>query len=93
MAIDGALWLPFLLTIDKRMRREESRTIATNALNKIIAATEARQQAGEKALAEEKEAKKTTKKSAPKKTTAKKATPKKTTAKKTTTKKKTTSKK
>ena len=43
MAIDGALWLPFLLTIDKRMRREESRTIATNALNKIIAATEARQ--------------------------------------------------
>lgn len=84
MAIDGALWLPFLLTIDKRMCREESRTIATNALNIIIAATEAKQEAGEKALAEEEEAKKKP---------AKKPTPKKTTAKKTTTKKKTTAKK
>ncbi len=51
MAIDGLLWLPFLLTIDKRMRREESTKIATNALNKIIAASEAKQAAGEAAIA------------------------------------------
>lgn len=89
MAIDGALWLPFLLTIDKRMRREESKTIATNALNKIIAATEAKQESGEKVMAEEKIVKKT----ATKKATAKKNTPKKTNAKKTTTKKETTTKK
>lgn len=86
MAIDGALWLPFLLTIDKRMRREESTKIATNALNKIIAATEAKQEAGEKALAEEEA--KTKSKTTPKAKTTTKNTTKNTTTKKSTTNKK-----
>ena len=42
MAIDGALWLPFLLTIDRRMCKEESRKIARNALQTITKATESK---------------------------------------------------
>lgn len=83
MAVDGVLWLPFILTIDKRMCREESTKIATNALNIILAATEAKKEAGEKVLAEEKKtAKQVTKKSATQKTTANKSTVKKNTTNK-----------
>ena len=69
--------MPFLLTIDNRMRKAESTKLATDTLTKITEATNAKP--------------KTTKNSSPTKTTAtKKTSTKKTTTKSTTTKSKST---
>ncbi len=42
LLINGALWLPFILSIDRRMCRQESTDRAAKILSKITAATKAK---------------------------------------------------